>query len=208
MTTLLSQISLLGLILMQASCATIVRGTQQPFIVKTSPKGAVVTTTEETVQSEKARRKDPNLEKVTYGCLATPCEIIVPRRSTFIAKIEKTGFVPVHVTVRSQAMTKTAKKAAIGTVAGGSAGATGYFLTAGGSALPFTTAGAVFTSATLTVFFAVPLTTIDAIDGSLLDIYPNPIDINLLPIGSKTPGTKEIIVAVHIDPDNQNNFPE
>jgi len=193
----------LTLIISQMSCATVIRGTTEPFRVKTQPAGAIVTTTAETPKSKKSRLNNESIEKQTYGCPSTPCEIIVPRRSTFIAKIEKPGFIPVHVTVRSQALTKTSKQAAVGTVTGGSAGATAYFLTAGGSALPFTTAGAIFTSATITALFAAPLTTIDAIDGALLDIYPNPIDLNLLPKGTIEPETQEEIVAIHIDPDNQ-----
>jgi len=206
---ILKPILALSLIMTQISCATIVRGTEQPLIVKTNPSGAIVTTTAETSESKRARLDNTALKKITYGCASTPCDIIVPRRSTFIAKIEKPGFIPVHITVRSHSMTETAKKAAIGTVAGGTAGATGYFFTAGGAALPFTTAGAIFSSAAITLMFAAPLTTIDALDGALLDIYPNPIDINLLPKGTIEPETGEEIIAVHIDPDNQaNNQPD
>lgn len=194
--------TVLILALIQTSCATVVRGTKEPFIVKTQPAGAIVTTTAETPESKKARKIDSTLPKQTYGCKSTPCEITVPRRSTFIAKISKAGYTPVHVTVRSRALTKTAKQAAAGTVVGGSAGAMGTFLTTSGSTLPFTTAGAVFGSAVITLMFAAPLTTIDALDGALLDIYPNPINLNLLPLGSIEPETGEEIIAVHIDPDN------
>ncbi len=189
-------------VMFQTSCATVVRGTKESFIVKTEPAGAVVTTTAETPKSKKARQLDNTLSKETYGCEATPCEITVPRRSTFIAKITKPGYIPVHITVRSRSLTKTRKQAAAGTVIGGSAGAMGSFVTASGSTLPFTTAGAVFSTAAITIFFAIPLTTIDAMDGALLDIYPNPIDLNLLPAGTIAPETGEEIIAVHIDPDN------
>ena len=177
----------LGAILI-ASCATVTRGTQHDFAVVTNPPGAAVTTT-----LEKFRKSDQNqISGETYGCAPTPCSFSIPRRSKFIARIEKDGFVPVTVIVRS--------KAGGGGKTAGSASALGP--TTGGAAIyaksfPYlSTVGSSGIGATVGAFYvAAPMTFIDAANGSMLDTYPNPIDINLIP-GSETEET-----VFHIDPD-------
>ena len=166
----------------QASCATVVRGTSEPFMVVTEPAGATVTTTFETPESKKARKLNATLEPQTYGCSPTPCEIKLPRRSKFIAKVEKPGFDPVRVTVLSKA-------------GGGGKAA--------GSALPATTialaASEIAAANTTSVFFladgawqiagattgafmiGAPAMFIDAASGAMLSLYPNPVGIKITP---------------------------
>jgi len=80
-----------------ASCATLARGTSEIFHITTEPIGAKVTTSLETADSAKARKKDDSLTPIYHGCAATPCQFKVPRRSRFIARIEKDGFVPARL---------------------------------------------------------------------------------------------------------------
>jgi len=76
------------------NCATLTRGTNEPYKVVTQPPGAVVTTTLETVDSIKARKNNPDLAPSYHGCSPTPCEFIVPRRSKFIVRIEREDYEP------------------------------------------------------------------------------------------------------------------
>jgi len=93
---IIAALAFLGLV----NCATIIRGTSEDFKINTLPIGAKVTTTLETAQSVKARKDDPSLAPIYYGCTATPCAIKVPRRSTFIARVEKDGFQTGRIIVR------------------------------------------------------------------------------------------------------------
>ncbi len=150
-------------------------------MVATEPPGAVVTTTLETKESRKARKSNPDLKAKTYGCSPTPCEIELPRRSKFIAKIEKPGFEPVRATILSKAGKKgkvagSAAPAAVTIIAGSeiaaASTATSFFLLEA-----YTIAGAT----TGAVMIGVPLGFADAVSGAMLDLYPNPIGVKLTP---------------------------
>ncbi len=177
----------MGVVLL-SSCATVTRGTHQDFTVVTNPPGADVTTT----LQMPAGTNQVDMDHQTYGCAPTPCSFSIPRRSKFIARIEKDGFVPVTVTVRSKAGGggKTAGGAsALGPPASGAALTVNSFSYLG-------TVGSSGIGATVGAFYvAAPMTFIDAANGSMLDTYPNPINVNLIPI-SETDKT-----VFHIDPE-------
>jgi len=187
--TLLSSFVVLG------GCATVVRGTSQPFKVATEPPGATVTTTRETKNSRQERTKSPNLAIDTYGCTPTPCEFDIPRRSTFIAKIEKPDYIPVYVTVRSQAMTKTIAEGTTGAAMTTVAGSAIWIAAEGGVGMLLPTAVAAGVTGTVALGVGAPLIAIDAVSGSMLNLYPNPLSLKLVP------KTESDLAAVHIDPD-------
>jgi len=57
------------------ACATVNKGTSDFFRIDSVPQGAIATTTIETDESVKARRKNPQLEPEYIGCSPTPCAI-------------------------------------------------------------------------------------------------------------------------------------
>lgn len=74
------------------ACATVVRGTSESFSIITDPEGAQVTTTLETRESKKKRKKDENIVPAYYKCQTTPCTLKLPRKSTFDVTISKQGY--------------------------------------------------------------------------------------------------------------------
>lgn len=67
-----------------SACTTITRGTNDTWVVETTPAGASVSTSN------------------GYHCESTPCAIKMPRRSEFVATIERDGYEPVEVNVTHQ----------------------------------------------------------------------------------------------------------
>ena len=173
-------------------CATAIRGTSHEFRVESEPPGAKVTTTLETKASAKARKIDPDIAPIYHGCPATPCTFVIPRRSQFIARIERPEFVPVTVTVRSK--TGGDKMAAS---------------TLGNAGVPSTGLGVVVTSELTIASTAVgttvgsfgglaigaPMIFVDYTSGSIQDTYPNPIRVNLIP------KSESDVSVIHIDTD-------
>jgi len=164
------------LALSQTACATAIRGVNEPFKVVSEPIGATVTTTLETAVSQKARRTNPTLKPNYYGCAPTPCEFIVPRRSKFIARIEKDGFEPTQIIVRSAAKLsgKTAGLSIPTTAATG-----GAIATASTTAGITTAAAALY--ATSAGLLTAPIVAVDASSGAMLSLYPNPVSVTLSP---------------------------
>lgn len=170
--------------LTQTACATVVRGVDEPFKVMSEPVGASVITTLETQASKEARALDPSLPPQYHGCVPTPCEFTVPRRSKFIARLDKEGYVPVQFVVKSKAslggqasgLAPTGSVAVGGTIAAvnaapGFLGFGSYF------------AGASATSATL---LTVPAIAVDSASGGMLSLYPNPVMVQLTPLSDST----------------------
>lgn len=166
------------------SCATAIRGTSDEMVVNTEPPGALVTTSMELPKSKRARRKNPDLDPVYYGCPETPCEFSMPRRAMFIMTIEKEGYEPVSIGVEGT-FGKRAMAANLGggaataAVMGAGAAATvsglsslGGAASAGGAAAGVATAG----------IFLVPVG-VDLMTGSMLNHNPNPVTIVLPPKG-------------------------
>ena len=67
-----------------AGCGTITRGSNDTWVVETDPPGATVSTSN------------------GYQCQSTPCAIKMPRRSEFVATIERAGYETVTVNVTHQ----------------------------------------------------------------------------------------------------------
>ena len=74
----------LALLLSTSACATVTRGTNTAFEVQTSPAGATVSTSN------------------GHQCPSTPCSIKMPRRSEFVATIQKPGYNPVQANVTTK----------------------------------------------------------------------------------------------------------
>jgi len=174
------KLSLIALLSLQASCATVVRGTTEPFRVITDPPGAIVSTTLETHQSKKARKVNPNLQARTYGCSPTPCEIELPRRSKFIAKIDMAGFQPVRATILSSASPK-GKMAGASTVGALSAATAAEAVAAASTSIP--AFSGLLTSMAISggIVLGSPLVATDAVSGAMLNLYPNPVAVKLIP---------------------------
>ncbi|MEP6342448.1 MAG: hypothetical protein ABJ275_03960 [Maricaulaceae bacterium] len=85
-----------------ACCASTPSIGSNEFSIATLPAGALVTTTLETPKSVSAREHDESLPMETYGCLASPCRFTVPKRSTFIVRVEKEGFKTARIIARSE----------------------------------------------------------------------------------------------------------
>jgi len=164
---------------MQAACATVVRGTTEPFIIETNPPGAMVTTTLETPESWAARQENPERPVQRYGCAPTPCAIELPRRSKFIAKIKKPGFAPVRVTVTSRASLKGQAPSLAG-----SSVVTGALLAettaSSGSAVVAGLVNPIVISGGVTAI-ATPMIAVDALSGAMLSLSPNPVVLDLQP---------------------------
>ena len=169
------------LCLAQTACATVVRGTHEDFKVSTQPAGASVSTTLETKSSKKARKKDPSLSPKYHKCPATPCEFEVPRRTKFVAIIEKDGFAAIPVIVNGKSAL-SGQTASIGLpTAGATASSAALGLTSSG--LTATTAsGLAFSTGLFTTMFAVPVIAVDAASGSMLSLTPTPLEVDLPPI--------------------------
>ena len=171
----------------QTACATVVRGTHEDFKVSTQPAGATVSTTLETKSSKKARKKDPSLSPKYHKCPATPCEFEVPRRTKFVAIIEKDGFaaIPVIVNGKSALSGQTASiglPTAGATASSAALGLTSSGLTATTASGLATVSGLAFSTGLFTTMFAVPVIAVDAASGSMLSLTPNPLEVDLTPI--------------------------
>ncbi|MEM9838847.1 MAG: hypothetical protein AAF830_06780 [Pseudomonadota bacterium] len=105
---------LLALALLATGCATTNRGTSDFFRIDTVPQGATVTL------SLERRQSDGTMAPV--ACPATPCAIRVPRRSEFIATIEKDGYEPFEMYV-GYSSKRIAYGGSVGANVVGSAGA-------------------------------------------------------------------------------------
>jgi len=181
---------IITLCLSQIACSTIIRGTHEDFRVNTNPVDAKVSTTLETQHSKDARKANPDLIAHYHNCPATPCEFKVPRRTKFVAIIEKDGFYPVPVIVNGKSVLSGQATAlappAIGITATGAATVTTSF--SGTSAIinaatigGLSGASNIFAGGVLSA----PVIAVDAVSGSMLSLTPNPLDIQLTPISDE-----------------------
>jgi len=67
-----------------AACATITRGTTQPFTVESTPPEAEVSTSS------------------GFNCRATPCTFRMPRKDAFTITVSKPGYKPVTTQIESK----------------------------------------------------------------------------------------------------------
>jgi len=183
------------------ACATASRGGTTMFAVETIPEGAAVTTDLELPQRKIEKDEQGNVTARYYGCQPTPCGFELPRRSDFNVLIAKPGHQPSTHAVykdRNRKQAKTNEKAAVGTVAAGTA-------TLGAVAATSTHAGsfAVISSpalagASVGVIYGIPVvgvfTGVDLASGALIDLNPNPLNVELIP-EIDPEETKELIAA-------------
>ena len=163
-----------------AACTTIVRGFNDTFEVRTDPAGATVTTT---------------LDSENAVCAATPCEIQVSRKDSFIARIEKDGYHTVRIVVRNSEFIRAeiddrkafeAEAEAAGILPSDIA-----MMITSGAFIASITEGTLVGSLELifgnayggiAAFYAAPVTAgVDSVTGSQLNLYPNPVNIILIP---------------------------
>jgi len=83
MNNLVKFTAVLALALSTTACATVTRGTNDVFVVETTPSGAQVMTT--------AQRKEKDGGGY-YSCDATPCSFKMPRKSEFEVTVSKVGY--------------------------------------------------------------------------------------------------------------------
>lgn len=185
-------ISLIGIFLLLPACATTSRGVYDTLVIDTQPSGATVTT-----DLVRVKPKTNSGVPIYYGCSSTPCEIRLHRKSEFILTLSKPGFEDVDIGVDGQ-LFKEALTANLG--AAGVAG-TGIALTAVGSLVavssafgasagtaigsgvvlgPAAVAGIAAAAGTLIVS-----TGVDNLTGASYNLSPNPIFINLPPVGTR-----------------------
>ncbi|MBL1430156.1 MAG: hypothetical protein COA60_001305 [Robiginitomaculum sp.] len=179
MSNLVKIIVLSWLLLSLSACATVTRGSNTQFVVQTIPAGATVTTD--------LQRSRANARQVEYfACTPTPCSITLPRRSDFNVMITLPSHQPFTYAItkeyNKQAITKNTKV----TVAAGSVVVGGASIFAGGvSATTAVALPGAFTAAVAvqSVIIAVPAigvsTGVDLASGSLIDLYPNPLNVQL-----------------------------
>jgi len=116
-------------------CATVNRGIDDHFRIDTVPQGAKITTSIETRESIRKRRKNKNLTPEYEGCNPTPCAIQLSRLAEFTFTVENEGYEPVEMYISSSnkkgsATANTAATVATtaGTVAVGAASTAAYAL--------------------------------------------------------------------------------
>ena len=179
---MIRKIIYLPYLILLTNCATVVRGTSEPFKVFTEPPGANVTTTLETKDSIAARKINPELKPAFYGCQPTPCEITLPRRSKFIARIEHEGYDTVRVIVRSKTKLDVQAANSLGTTATVGSATTVGTASVGATSAGIAAAGIIGAGA----IYASPLIFTDAVSGATLSLYPNPVSIRLNPADDVT----------------------
>ena len=188
--------------IMLASCATATRGSHTIFKVETVPEGAkVVTDLVYKGDPEDIEGAKPG-ETIYYGCESTPCGIKLPRRSDFNIMILKDGFQPATTAVFKERNKMQARKSettglgvmatgvAIGGVATVSAVAEATII----SELLFPAAATAPAFVILAMPVAGAVTGVDLASGALIDLRPNPLQLELKPETS-TAESEEFISA-------------
>ena len=185
--TALSAIALGLSSLSLAGCMTATRGTSADFYILTEPPGAKVVTNLETKESKQARKADPSLEPVFHGCAATPCEMNVSRRSNFIAWIEKEGYKRTAACIESNVqLAPTA--ASLSQAAAGIGTGQAVVATSTISTIPGFIGTAMWASAA--VGAGITSATVDTATGAILGPSPNPLAVELMPIGEDAPAIR------------------
>ncbi len=180
-------------------CATARRGVSSNFTVITTPPGATVLTSVETIESRK--QYDWRVRKAAlqtgdlpdfkyYKCEPTPCSMNIPRRREFSMLITKDGYKPVVATPDRMHNKKAAKLAKLQT----GVSATTAVATAGGvtAAANTTMAAGAFISggaaaAAVAIVVAGPALIVmgsaaeaDQRTGAKYDFVPNPMSVTLV----------------------------
>lgn len=190
-------------------CSTLVNGTEETFHVATNPPGATVRTTIGNGNS-------------SYGCASTPCGFNVSRKATFVATIEKDGYHPVKVIVRNSEFRREAMNDFAGTTefadyvpddselsdVASAVGTTGATVGAQLAVIHVEPLAAAATSSTAMGFavtqgliVAAPMAFVtDSATGSLNNLYPNPVAIQLVPDDHPIESVKSVRTLKADDP--------
>lgn len=171
------------------SCATATRGSHTIFKVETVPAGARVVTDLKYEGDPTDYEGVQDGETIYYGCEATPCGIKLPRRSDFNVMVIKPGFQPKTYAVfkeRNKMQARKSEATGLGVMAGG--------VVLGGIAVADAAASATFLSELFfpaaatgpaVVILAMPVagaaTGVDLATGALIDLRPNPLQMELVP---------------------------
>lgn len=196
-----------------SGCATALRGTKTDFIIATEPAGATVKTDLETKKSKREKRQQryvpatlSTYEPEYYGCAPTPCKFKVSRNSEFTVTITMEGYHPATIQVKNKfGGGKTSAAGAAATTTGAYlasyaviSSAT-YMATSLVSALTFgattaTNAGAAAAATTVAGGVGIIMLGVDLASGAMLDLYPNPAMLILIPADQPLPeGPTEFI---------------
>ncbi len=186
-------IALAVIALVLGSCATVVNGFNEEFVVETVPPGASVATSLD----------DGNGRRAT-SCAPTPCSIPVSRKDQFIARVTLPDHHDVRVVVRSSEFVRAEiddvrlMQEAIAEESSGSAlataGASGVAAGLGGvmsANLPLLFVSSNTTMAVgLASFYGSPiLAGADGMTGAKLSLYPNPVKLVMVPDSEDVPDT-------------------
>ena len=184
-----------------ASCATATRGSHTIFKVETVPTGAKVVTDLVYKGNPAKIANAKEGETIYYGCEATPCGIKLPRRSDFNIMILKPGYQPATTAIIKERNNMQAQKSE---VAGAGVMATGVVL--GGAAAASAAEASLISQfffppaavGASVVIMAIPIagavTGVDLATGALIDLRPNPLQLELKPEASEKE-TEELIAA-------------
>ena len=196
-----------------SACSTVNRGTDDHFRIDTVPQGAKVTTSiinpEWTARTRKRQNSSKrNRQSAKYiGCEPTPCAIKLPRRSEFAAKLEHPGYEPVEIFIRSSKQKGSANTSAVANLA--TASGTGFAV--GGAYATFealltlglqsgNASGVAASAAAAGLGLGVGMIAVDAAAGSNLNLFPNPVVIELAQEG--VPTRKDPLVDLYRDMKN------
>ena len=186
-------------------CATVNRGTDDHFRIDTVPQGAKITTSIETPESKRNRRKNKNITPEYEGCNPTPCAIQLPRKSEFTFTVEHVGYEPVEMFITSSkkrgsftATTAATTASTTGITAAGIVSLTPIF-TGFGSGVSSVLTPALATSAVPPVLAATGASLlVDAGTGANHNLFPNPVVLELTSEGQPVKTDPAVILFKEI----------
>ena len=172
-------------------CATVNRGIDDHFRIDTVPQGAKITTSIETPESKRNRRKNKNITPEYEGCNPTPCAIQLSRKSEFTFTVEHAGYEPVEMFITNSkkrgsfAATTAANTATTAGLAGASLAWTTWFTgaTLGSGAASFAAPAIAVSTVPPALAATGAMLLVDAGTGANLNLFPNPVVLELTPEG-------------------------
>jgi len=195
------KLALIVMAVILSACSTVNRGSTDYFRIDTVPQGAKVTTSVIEKSKKKprnrqyGRNKDTSSSATYIGCHPTPCAIALPRRSEFVVKLEHPGYEPTELFIRSTTMKggTTANAAAnLATASGTSFALVGMAASFSATFTPLfslgtqsvNASGIATTGATAGLGIGVGMIAVDMATGANLNLFPNPVVIELTPEGT------------------------
>lgn len=196
-------IRLTGLALLLAgttACMTATRGTSAEFYVLTEPPGATVVTNLQTKENRKARKADYTLPVEYHRCEETPCSFEVSRRDEFELWIEMDGYHRSAACIESEV--QLLPTAAVGAQVGAGYGGANVIAA---TATPTSIGGFLNTAmwAGTAATAGLASATVDTATGAILGPTPNPLQVQLLPVGEEPPAMRHEI-SKQVDRDKIN----